>query len=257
MKKSTASLLTLALTLTLPLSLRAAPQAPAAPAAATADAATGPHAAFGGVWVLVPPERGSTPDGTTGGSTDPGAGGYGGGRGGRGGGGGGGGYGGGRGGGGGGFGRGGGGFGRGGGGFGGGRGGRGGGGGDPQQMAAISNYMRSLNEQIDRMTIAVHDTTLSLAYADGRVQTLQADNKTVDEKAENGLVKIKRKTHWDGAALLVTFDIDNGPKIERRYELTPDGTELHISQTISGGNGRQNNNGRVPPPIVYMHPPEE
>jgi hypothetical protein len=120
-------------------------------------------------------------------------------------------------------------------------------------MAALLNYMRSLNEVVDHMTIAAHDTEISIAYVDGRVQTLQADNKTVEEKAETGLFKVKRNTRWNGNVLIVEFDIDGGPKIERRYEVTPDGTELHITQTMTGGMGGRGG-GSTPEPLVYVHP---
>jgi hypothetical protein len=106
------------------------------------------------------------------------------------------------------------------------------------------NYMRSLNQPVDRMTVVLHDSTVSMAYSDGRTVSLQTDDKKVEERAENGLVKLKQKSHWDGQALVTDIEIDNGPKIERRYELSPGSTELHITQTVNGGMSGGGGRGR-------------
>jgi hypothetical protein len=204
---------------------------PAAPLRAqTADGhVTAAHAGFGGIWVISPdaqlrgPDTGSVPSGTEGGGGRR-----------RGGGGGGGGYGGGRGGGRGGGGYGGGGYG--GGGFGGGgRGGGRGGEGNPEERQAIAIYSRTLMQPAKQMTIVPHDSSLAIAYDDGRTLTLETTNKKVSARAENGLVKYTRKSQWMGDALLSDVEIENGPKLEEKYEVIADGTQLRVSITPKGG----------------------
>ncbi len=136
--------------------------------------------------------------------------------------------------------------GRGGGGFGGGRrGGSGARGGDPDQMQAIINFVRTTLAASDRLTIVVHDTSVGITEPDGVTLTLQTDNKKIDHRAENGLVKYSAKSRWDGMTLVSEIDIDNGPTIERKYELSPGGSELHITSTTSGGGGRQGGGNRT------------
>jgi len=181
------------------------------------------HEGFGGIWVLNR-DRGDAP-GTP---TSPEARGEGGGRrgGGRGGGGGGG--------------------------RGGGRGGRGRFGGqggadasgqeqDLGRREAIMNYMRTAMEASRQLTVVVHEdgVSVSITDAEGRVQSLKTDNKKIDERAENGLVKLSRKARWEGDALVSEIDIESGPAVVRRYELSPGGTQLEVSTTINrfrGGN---------------------
>ena len=69
---------------------------------------------------------------------------------------------------------------------------------------------------------------------DGARVTLQTDNRKVDERAENGLVKLTRKSQWDGLTPVSEVEMDKGPSLERKYELSPGGTELHVSTTVSG-----------------------
>jgi hypothetical protein len=126
----------------------------------------------------------------------------------------------------------------------GGRGGRGRGGqqGDGQQpdrerMQAMGDYVRRLFEATPMLTVVVHDTSVSFTDAEGRVQTLDTTDKKSDERAENGYVKLTRKTHWDGNALVSEIDVENGPNIERRYESSEGGSEFRVSTTMSGGRG--------------------
>ena len=187
------------------------------------------HEALAGVWVNAPEEEnspGPAEGGQFGGPGDTGRAGSGG----RGGGGGGGGRHGGGGGGGGGFG--GGGFGGGGGGFGGGRG---------QQRpndnesaakaAALSVYERSLMDPVKQMTIVIHDPMVTIVYDDGHTQEFVTNGKKINEKAENDYVKLTRKTHWDGAALISDIAISNGPNFQQRYDVVEDGKELRVSTT--------------------------
>ena len=135
---------------------------------------------------------------------------------------------------------------------GGGRGGFGGGRaegrGNPEQMEAMLNYLRTLNQPSDRLTIVVHAGSVGMTDADGRTQTLQTDNKKTEERAENGLVKLKRRSHWDEQTLVSEIEVDNGPKIERTHELSPGGTELRIRTSLTGQLGR---GGKEPRLFVY------
>jgi hypothetical protein len=193
------------------------------------------HEALAGIWINAPDEENSpgpaeggefggpgsgNSGGARGGHAGAGGGGGGGGRGGRGGGGGG--------------------FGGGGGGFGGGR---------AQQhpndnesaarAAALSVYERSLMDPVKQMTIVIHDPSVTIVYDDGHTQELTANGKKVNEKAENDYVKLTRKTHWDGAALISEIAISNGPNFQQRYDVVADGTELRVSTTPI----RSDNNG--------------
>ncbi len=216
-KKPFVFVVALALALALPgLSIRAA-QTPS-----TGD----PHAAFGGIWVISPdsqlrgPDTASVPSGGSEGRR----------RGGGGGGGGGGGRGGGRG------------YGGGGGGYGGGGGGggsRGGGGrggeGNIEEHEAIATYAHTLVQPVKQMTIVPHEGSLAIAYDDGRTLTLEATNKKVSGRAENGFVKLTRKSRWMDAAMISDVEIENGPKLEEKYEVIAEGTQLRVSITAEGG----------------------
>jgi hypothetical protein len=138
--------------------------------------------------------------------------------------------------------------GRGGGGGGGGRGGgghpggRGGAdtGGQEQDLGrreAIMNYMRTAMEASRQLTIVVHEDAVSITDAEGRVQSLKTDNKKIEERAENGLVKLSHKARWEGDVLVSEIDIESGPTVVRRYELSPGGTQLQVSTTINGFRG--------------------
>jgi hypothetical protein len=137
--------------------------------------------------------------------------------------------------------------GRGGGGRGGGRGGgfggRGGGSeaaGQEEALArreAIMNYMRTSMEASRQLTIVVHENAVTITDAEGRVQSLKTDNKKIEERAGNGLVKLSRKARWEGDALVSEIDIEGGPAVVRRFELSPGGTQLEVSTTVNGFRG--------------------
>ena len=131
----------------------------------------------------------------------------------------------------------------------GGRGGRGGGGGefggqggrggrgrgqqtDPARRQAMTNYLRTSMEASKQLTIVVHDTSVSITDLEGRVLSLKTDNKKIEERAENGLIKLTRKARWDDDALVHQVDFEDGTSIIRRYELSPGGTQLQFSTTI-------------------------
>lgn len=145
-------------------------------------------------------------------------------------------------------------FGGGGGGFGGhgggGRMGEGGSGRSPEQFEAMRDFIRTQLQPSERMTIVVAADHVSFANADGSTLTLQTNGKKQDGRAENGLVKYSAKSSWDGPALVSEVDVDNGPKVTRRYELSADGAELQITTTMSGGANRRSD-GNHPRVIVY------
>lgn len=195
--------------------------------AAQESAPAGPHAALGGIWVISPdaylrgPDTASVPDARSGGRGR----GSGGGGGRRGGGGGGGGYSGGSG---------------GGGGFGGGGGGRGGGRSEVSVEArdAMANYSKMLLQPVKQMTIVPHEASMSIAYDDGRTLTLEATNKKLYGRAENGFVKYTRKSRWVADAMVSEVEIEGGPKFEEKYEVIAEGSQLRVSITSEGGGGR-------------------
>jgi len=185
-------------------------------------AAGAAYDAFGGIWVISPdaqlrgPDATSVPSGMPEGGRSRG-GGHGGG------------------------------YGGGGGGYGGGGGGRGGGGraaggrgGDTNAEAreAVANYSRTLLQPAKQMTIVPHETSLAIAYDDGRTLTLEATNKKVSSRAENGFVKLTRKSRWMDGAMLSEVEVEGGPKFEEKYEVIGDGTQLRVSITAEGGGGR-------------------
>jgi len=119
---------------------------------------------------------------------------------------------------------------------------------DREQMQAMAAYMRRMLEPSPTLTVVVHDTSVSLTDAEGRVQTLDTTNKKMDERAENGLVKLTRKSHWDAVTLVSEIDLDNGAKIERRYGVSEGGSELRVSTKIGGRGGERTQT------LVYERP---
>ena len=98
------------------------------------------------------------------------------------------------------------------------------------------NYVRTQTTDVPKqLTIVVHDASVSITNDEGRVLMLQTDDKKSDERAENGLVKVTRKNHWDRATLVSEIDLDDGLKITRKYQLSPGGTQLNITTTIDRG----------------------
>jgi len=192
--------------------------------------------AFGGIWVISPDAYLRGPDSVSapsGGSDGRRHGGGGGGRGYGGGGGGGGGYGG-----------------------GGGRGGGGRGGGRGEgngEREAIANYSRTLLQPVKQMTIVPHEASLAIAYDDGRTLTLEATNKKVSSRVENGLVKLTRKSRWMDGAMISEIEIEGGPKLEEKYEVIAEGTELRVSITTEGG-GRGGDDAKRTITHVYERP---
>ena len=125
------------------------------------------------------------------------------------------------------------------------------GGGNPEHMQAIANYLRSLMEPSERLTIVVRQTSVGFTDADGRTVTLHTNNKSVDERAENGLLKLKRKSRWDRSVLVSEIEIENGPQLEHRFELFRDGEQLRVSTRMSGGFGGRGE--RSVPPVLHVY----
>ena len=106
---------------------------------------------------------------------------------------------------------------------------------DMARRQATMNYVRSFSASPKQLTIVVHPEAVSITDADGGVLTLQTNDKKVDERAENGLVKLSRKNHWDGSTLVSEIEIENGPKILRTFALSPGGTRLEVTTSVTGG----------------------
>jgi hypothetical protein len=106
---------------------------------------------------------------------------------------------------------------------------------DLGRRQAIADYVRASMDDSKQLTIVVHDTSVSITDVDGQVLVLQTNDKKIEERAGNGLVKLARKSRWDGDTLVSEIDVDNGPKIVRNYALSPGGTQLSITTTIDRG----------------------
>lgn len=131
----------------------------------------------------------------------------------------------------------------------------GGGGPSPEQMQATMNYVRRLMQPSERLIIIVRDASVSMTDADGITVVLDTTDKKEQSKAENGLVKLTRKSRWEGSALVSEVDIENGPKITRKYELGLESSELRVTTTMSGGiGGRGSSDANRPLLFVYQRP---
>ena len=131
-----------------------------------------------------------------------------------------------------------------GGGFGGGGGGFGGASGreDAERLAAqqeaIADFSSALMNPVRQMTIAITDPSVEIAFDDGRRLSFETTNKKVDGRAENGLVRLTRRSRWDGDALLTEITIENGPTFQQRYELIAEGAQLRVVTTADATGGR-------------------
>lgn len=124
---------------------------------------------------------------------------------------------------------------------------------DPERMQAVANYLRTSMLPSDRLTIVVTDSAVDIVEANGARLALQTDNKKIEERAENGLVKLTRKSHWNGHELVTEIDIDNGPKVERTYTVSSTGSELQIATTLSGGFGGRAGGRGGNRPVVQVY----
>ncbi len=127
---------------------------------------------------------------------------------------------------------------------------------NPERMQAAANYIRTLSQPSTRLTIVATPEAVTITDLEGRSHTQKADGKGVEEKAENGLIKLKRSAKWAGGVFQVTVEIDDGPKVERRYEVSEGGTELRIATAAAGGRGPGGGSGRGPMVAVYTRATE-
>ena len=120
----------------------------------------------------------------------------------------------------------------------------GGGDGNREQLQANMAFIRSLLQPSERLTIVVKDETFGITNADGKRVTLETTNKRVSSREENGLVKLTRRSRWEGAVLVSEIELDGGMKIRQRYELAGEGTQLRIVTGMSGAGGGPDGGGR-------------
>jgi hypothetical protein len=99
---------------------------------------------------------------------------------------------------------------------------------------ATADYIRAAAEASKRLTIVIHEASVTITDAEGRVQDVPTDNKKIESRAGNGLVKLSLKNHWDGATLVCEAEIEFGPKIVRKFSVSPGGTELRLTTTVEG-----------------------
>ncbi len=127
---------------------------------------------------------------------------------------------------------------------------------NPERMQAAGNYIRTLSQPSTRLTIVATQEAVTITDIEGRSSVQKTDGKAVDEKAGNGLVKLKRSAKWSAGVYAVTLEIDDGPKVERRYEVSEGGTELRITTAVAGGRGPAGGSGRGPTVAVYTRSAE-
>jgi hypothetical protein len=99
---------------------------------------------------------------------------------------------------------------------------------------ALTSYISAATIATKRLTILITDTSVNITDADGRVQNLPTDNKKIDARAGNGLIKLSTKNHWDGNTLICETEVDFGPRVVRTFALSPGGTELRVTTTVEG-----------------------
>jgi hypothetical protein len=98
----------------------------------------------------------------------------------------------------------------------------------------MASYIRAATATSKRLTIVVRDQSVEITDADGRVQTLPTDGKKVNSRAGNGLFKVTTKNRWDHDSLVCQIDLEDFTTIVRTYSLSPGGTELRLTTTVSG-----------------------
>ena len=99
---------------------------------------------------------------------------------------------------------------------------------------ALVAFLGSATIASKRLTIAINDGSVSITDADGRIQNIPTDNKKIDARAGNGLIKLFTRNHWDGNTLVCEAEVDFGPRIVRSFALSPGGTELRVTTTVEG-----------------------
>jgi len=127
---------------------------------------------------------------------------------------------------------------------------------DPERMQAAGRYIRTITQPSNRLTIVAASDAVTITDLEGRSQVLKTDGKAVEEKVENGLVTVKRSAKWEAGVFSVTMEMKDGPKVERRYEVSEGGTELRLSTHASGGQGPGRGSERDPAVAVYTRAPD-
>ena len=83
----------------------------------------------------------------------------------------------------------------------------------------------------DKLSIRQEASELHLV-ADG-VPTDFTYGDTVMASVQNGAAE--RTSGWKGKDFVVKYDVKDGPKASRSYELSPDGQKLTVTTAVSGG----------------------
>lgn len=111
---------------------------------------------------------------------------------------------------------------------------------NPDAMRARMQLMREIMQPQKRFTLTlIHDDkTVSFTYPDGQVYDYQADGKKEKHQFNDGTVE--SKTKWDHKKLVTEYDLGDGFKIVRTYELSSDGLHLDVSTKMEGGRMRRN-----------------
>ena len=85
----------------------------------------------------------------------------------------------------------------------------------------------------DKLTIQQGDSSLKL-IADGVTTDFEYGEKVV-ASVQGGAAD--RSSGWKGKAFVVKFDVKDGPKATRSYELNDGGAQLIVTTEVSGGRG--------------------
>lgn len=112
-------------------------------------------------------------------------------------------------------------------------------------MRAQMEYLRDQARPPQRITLTINDAGVVITDQDGMSVTLKTDDKKAEEKAQNGLVKLTRRSRWTGDTLVSEVELERGLKIERQYAIAADTGQLQLTVEVSGGPAarRQNSNG--------------
>lgn len=99
---------------------------------------------------------------------------------------------------------------------------------------ALANWVTAATIATKRLSFVIGDSAVTITDADGRVQNLPTDNKKIDGRAGNGLIKLFTRNHWDGNTLICEAEVDLGPRVVHTFALSPGGTELRVTTTVQG-----------------------
>jgi len=97
-----------------------------------------------------------------------------------------------------------------------------------------------------KLPIQQHDSNLKL-IADGVPTDFEYGEKVV-ASVQGGAAD--RSSGWKGQAFVVKYDVKDGPRATRSYELNDGGTQLVVTTEVSGGRG-----GTMKLRAVYLREP--